>query len=241
MNDDADLQILYRDPWLVAVNKPSGLMVHRSRLNADREVALQQLRNQLGQRVYPAHRLDRATSGVLLFALDSATARGLNLAFTRREPDKRYLAVTRGYTETGGVIDYPLRETRESEPRPAVTHYRRLGRVELPIPVGRYRTARYSLVEVRPETGRMHQIRKHFAHLRHPLIGDTTYGEGRHNRLFREHFGIHRLLLHARQLGLAHPRSGRPLVIHAPLPPALAALFSRLGWRDWVAEAEASA
>jgi len=152
--------------------------------------------------------------------------------FESREVTKKYLAVVRGWTDEAGTIDYALREEKHKEAQHAVTHYRRLATVELDIAVGRYPKARYSLVEVMPQTGRMHQIRKHFAHIFHPLVGDTTYGEGRHNRLFREHFGCERLLLHASELGFVHPYSGTPLSIRAPLPPELAALFTRLGWPD---------
>lgn len=224
------LAVIYRDDWMVAIDKPAGMLVHRSRLSGDRTVALQLLRDQIGQRVYPVHRLDRPTSGVLLFALSPHSARTLNDAFTQRMVEKRYLAVVRGYTELAGCIDYPLQETKKQALQGAITHYRRLGRVELPIPVGRYPAARYSLLDVRPETGRMHQIRKHLAHLRHPIVGDTTHGEGRHNRLFRAHFDCHRLLLHAWTLSFRHPRDDRPMRITAPPGSDLMAVFSALGW-----------
>ncbi len=232
------LQILHRDPWLVAISKPSGLMVHRSRIADDRRFALQMLRDQIGRRVYPVHRLDRGTSGVLLFALDGAMAGQVNQALRSQGADKRYLAVVRGFVECAGVIDYPLRERRDKERRPAVSHYRRIATVELPVAVGPYPCARYSLVEVRPETGRMHQIRKHFAHISHPLVGDTTHGEGRHNRLFRVHFGIHRLLLHAASLRIRHPATRLDLTVHAPLPEELRRLFRMLGCTDQVDDIE---
>jgi tRNA pseudouridine65 synthase len=177
---------------------------------------MQLLRDQLGQRVWPLHRLDRATSGVLLFALDAETAALVGRQIMAREFDKRYLAVVRGYVESDGLIDHPLSTEGDRPARPALTRYRRLATMELPVPVGRYPVARYSLVEVCPLTGRTHQIRRHFKHLFHPLIGDTTYGEGRHNRLFRQRFGCHRLLLHAVQLALTHPRSGEHLDLRAP-------------------------
>ncbi len=226
-----ELTILYRDENFVAIDKPAGMLVHRTWIAEEAaEYAMQRLRDQLGQHVFIIHRLDRPTSGVLLFALSSEAARDMCAQFESRTVTKRYLAVVRGWTEESGVIDHPLREEKHKEPQPALSRYRRLATVELPIAVGRYPQARYSLVEVQPETGRMHQIRKHFAHIFHPLIGDTTYGEGRHNRLFREHFGSERLLLHASELGFVHPYSGAPLTIHAPLPPDLAALFTQLGW-----------
>ncbi len=177
---------------------------------------MQLLRNQLGQRVWPLHRLDRATSGVLLLALDAETAALVGRQIMARELKKRYLAVVRGFVEPDGVIDYPLSAEGNRPPRAALTQYRRLATLELPVPIGRYPVARYSLVEVRPLTGRTHQIRRHFKHLFHPLIGDTTYGEGRHNRLFRQRLSCHRLLLHAVQLELEHPRSGAWLDLKAP-------------------------
>lgn len=226
------LPILHRDAWLVAVAKPPGMAVHRSEQVHDRAPVLQVLRDQLGCWVYPVHRLDRGTSGVLLFALDPATARVVGEALTQRDVDKRYLAVVRGFAPEHADIDYSLREEPESPPQPARTTLRRRGTVVLPIPVGRYPEARYSLVELQPHTGRLHQLRKHMAHLRHPIVGDVRHGEGRHNRLFRERFGVHRMLLHARAMTLPHPVTGAPLQLRAPLDPELATLLTTLGWSD---------
>jgi tRNA pseudouridine65 synthase len=228
------LTILYQDEHYVAIDKPSGMLVHRTRIAEEAEYAMQRLRDQLGQHVFVVHRLDRPTSGVLLFALSSEAAREMCAVFESRQVEKRYLAVVRGWTEEEGVIDYALREEKHKEAQQALTRYRRLATVELDIPVGRYPKARYSLVEAMPETGRMHQIRKHFAHIFHPLMGDTTYGEGRHNRLFRDHFAIERLLLMATELSFVHPYRNTPLTIHTALPPEVAALFVQLGWPDTV-------
>lgn len=226
------LTLLYQDEHYVAIDKPAGMLVHRTRIAEEAEYAMQRLRDQLGQHVFVVHRLDRPTSGVLLFALSSEAARAMCGVFESRQVEKRYLAVVRGWTEEADVIDYPLREEKHKEAQHAVTAYRRLATVELDIAVGRYPQARYSLVEVTPETGRMHQIRKHFAHIFHPLVGDTTYGEGRHNRLFRDHFGCERLLLHATALHFVHPLHHTPVAIYAPPPPEMATLFAQLGWRD---------
>ena len=230
MSSPAELSILYRDEHFVAIDKPAGMLVHRTWIADGGEYALQRLRNQLRRRVYPVHRLDRPTSGVLVFALDPEAAARLCALFEAREVDKRYLAVTRGFLEPEGVIDYPLREEPDKPEQAAITRYRRLATVELPIPVGRYPCARYSLAEICPETGRMHQIRKHFHHIFHPLIGDTTHGEGRHNRLFREHFGVARLLLLAQRLYFRHPYTGAELRIEAPLPDEWQQLHRRFGW-----------
>lgn len=226
-------EILLRDDWLCAVNKPPAIMVHRSNIGSDREFVLQNLRDQLGRRVWPVHRLDRATSGVLLFALDPDTARQLGQAFMDRRVDKHYLAVARGWTEPSGAIDHPLPRHRDAEPRPAITRYQSLASCELPIPVGGFETARYSLVEASPETGRRHQIRRHLKHISHHLIGDTTYGDGRHNRLFREHLNCHRMLLHASRLAFDHPREARRLDVAAPLEDEFARVVSEaFGWKE---------
>lgn len=235
MSQPPPLTLLYRDEHYIAVDKPAGLQVHRSWISEENEVfLLQRLRDQIGQRVYPVHRLDRPTSGVILFALSSEAARVMCGVFEQRAVTKEYLAIVRGYTEEQGHIDYPLREEPHKPEQQAITDYQRLATVELPIPIGRYNTARYSLVRVTPHTGRMRQIRKHFHHIFHPLIGDTSHGEGRHNRLFREEFAVERLLLHAHRLQLWHPGNKAPLTITAPLPAEFVQLINRFGWNNVV-------
>ncbi len=200
------LKILYQDTHYVAIDKPAGLLVHRSPISRDRVFVLQTLRDQLARRVYPVHRLDRATSGVLLFGLSAEAARRMAALFEAHQVNKKYLAVARGWIDDHGLIDHPVADAEGSgRAEPARTHFRRLAKVELPFMVDRYPSARYSLVSVTPETGRRQQIRKHFKHISHHLIGDTTHGSGRHNRLFRSHFGIRRLLLTARRLAFVHP------------------------------------
>jgi tRNA pseudouridine65 synthase len=237
------LQVLYLDDWMVAVHKPSGLLVHRSLIDKrETRFALQQVRDQLGQRVYPVHRLDKPTSGVLLFALDPETARRLTAQFTAGEVSKTYCAVVRGYAPAAGEIDYPLREEpdrmtdglaeADKAPRQALTRYRRLARVELPNPVGRYQTARYSLIELSPRTGRRHQLRRHLKHIFHPIIGDTTHGDGRHNRFFRDRFGSRRLLLAATSMEFAHPHTGARLQIAAPLTDDFRRIIDEFGWNE---------
>jgi tRNA pseudouridine65 synthase len=211
------LEILYRDEDLVAVDKPSGIPVHRGWAR-DGVPVLQLLRDQLGRHVYPVHRLDRGTSGALLFALSGEVARGVQLQLEAQEVEKRYLALCRGNDPTLVRVDHPLAREDGGEPRAAVTDFKLLARFE-----------RYGLYEARPLTGRRHQIRRHLKHASHPIIGDTKYGKGEHNRLFRERFGFHRLALHASEMRLRHPRSGEPLHVHAPLPPEFARLLSALG------------
>lgn len=223
------LPLLYQDDRLAAVAKPSGLLVHRSQQAGDRDTCLTRLRNQLGRFVWPVHRLDRGASGVLLFALDTEAARAAALAFAERRVRKSYLAVVRGYAPESGAVDHPLAVAGRPA-APATTRFERLAQVELPHAVGRYASARYSLVHVEPLTGREHQIRRHLRHVGHPLVGDVTWGDGRHNRFFRERFGLRRLLLHAWRLDVPHPADGRVLSIRAPLPAELFALCAELGW-----------
>jgi tRNA pseudouridine65 synthase len=224
------LELVYQDEHLAVINKPSGLLVHRSRIaSGAREFAMQMLRNQLGRHVYPVHRLDRPTSGLLIFALSSDIARTLTEQLTAREVRKTYHAVVRGYVAESGTIDYALKEEldkladadadTDKEKQPAVTHYKCLKQVELPYKVSKkHDTTRYSLVQLQPETGRKHQLRRHMAHIRHPIVGDTNHGDGRHNNFFRSHFDINRLLLAATALSFKHPVSGEPVNLEIPLP-----------------------
>ncbi|MDD3448689.1 MAG: pseudouridine synthase [Gammaproteobacteria bacterium] len=248
MANGGALPIVYRDEHLVVVEKPAGLLVHRSEIDRrETRFALQLVRDQLGQRVWPVHRLDRPTSGLLLLALDVETARRLTAAFTARAVEKRYLAVVRGHPEGSGRIDHPLAEVLDPfgdrlvgpdrPPRPAVTDYRRLATVELPEPVGRYATARYALLELTPLTGRKHQLRRHLKHIFHPIVGDTTYGDGRHNRFFRARFGCARLLLVATRLAFDHPRTGLPMDLAAQPGADFRAVTDALGWSAEVAAA----
>ncbi len=233
------LPILYSDDAIVVVNKPSGLLVHRSPIDRhETRFAVQMVRDQLGRRVYPVHRLDKGTSGALAFALDRETARSLAEAFAGHEVVKTYLAVVRGWPAQTGEIDHPLAAVRDeyapsvdTGPKASRTSFRRLETVELPHRVDRYPTARYSLLELRPDTGRRHQLRRHLAHVSHPIIGDSTYGKGRHNRLFAELFGVQRLLLACVALEFAHPRGGQGLRVEAAPGGDFELVVQRLGWR----------
>ena len=227
------LDILYQDDALIAVNKPANLAVHRSKMVGNAEAFLVDLlREQLGDSVYLAHRLDRATSGVLLVARTREIAAALGEQFMARAVHKQYLVVVRGWPEPAeGVVDYPLPGSRETGPRrEARTRYRRLATVEVPIALGRYPQQRYALLLAEPESGRFRQIRKHLAHIHHPVIGDCQHGRGDHNRLYKQHFGCHRMLLHAWRLSLAHPATGAAMEIEAPLDDAYAGLLRRFGW-----------
>ena len=233
------LPIIYRDESLIAIHKPAGLLVHRSALDRhETRFALQMLRNQIGQKVYPVHRLDKGTSGVLLFALDREVGRVLSGQFERGEVRKRYVAVVRGHPSELGEIDHPLARMADEHAgiaadgaaQPATTRFRRLATVELPYRVDRYPSSRYALVELSPLSGRWHQLRRHMKHIAHPIIGDATHGKGRHNRLFQTLFGHPRLLLAATEMRLVHPLSGQALCLQAGLAEDFADVIVRLGW-----------
>lgn len=214
------LEILFEDEYIIAINKPTGILVHKTKISEDRIFLLQVLRNQLGYQIFTIHRLDRATSGVILFAKDPQTSSLLNALFMNREVEKHYLALVRGWTEDEATIDYALadEETGKFEALPALTNYKTLGRSEIDSPIGlRYPTARFSLVDIRPVTGRRHQIRKHFSHLRHPIIGDKRHGDVKQNKYFDQRFGVSRMLLHAYYISFNHPVSGEKVSILAPL------------------------
>jgi tRNA pseudouridine65 synthase len=235
------LEILYRDDYLAAVAKPPGLLVHRTGLDAgETRFALQMLRDQLGRPVWPAHRLDKGTSGVLLFALDAETARALGQQFEAGGTiRKTYLAMVRGWPAREGLIAHPLsrlpddqRRSRQGatkrpgsmergldgrplpvEVQDALTRFRALARHELPLAQGNFAQTRCALLELSPLTGRRHQLRRHLKHIAHPIIGDATHGKGPLNRSVAGLLGMQRLWLHALRLELTHPATGQRLVI----------------------------
>ena len=226
----ATLDIVFQDDDLIAINKPHGLLVHRSSIAADAsEFALQLLRDQIGQPVYPAHRLDRKTGGVLLFALNKEAEIAMQKQFMDNEVKKTYLAIVRGHTPDEQEIDYPLRKDNGAL-QDALTRYRTLQRAELDVPLGKHPTSRYSLVEAMPQTGRMHQLRKHFSHIFHPIIGDRTHGCNKQNKLFKEHWQMDTMLLHASQLSFCHPVTNEPVTINAPLQGGFLQVMELMGW-----------
>ena len=221
-------EILYQDNDLIAINKPSGWLVHRSWLDKhETVVVMQTLRDQIGQHVFPVHRLDRPTSGVLLFALSSEIARLMSEQFATKQIEKTYHAIVRGYVEGEATIDYPLVEELDkiadkfsdsNKPaQDAVTTYRGISKIEVPIKVGKFDTTRYSFVELKPKTGRKHQLRRHMKHIFHPILGDSKHGDLHQNRAFAEFFSIKRLMLHASKLQITHPINHDPIIIEANL------------------------
>ena len=199
------LEILFQDEHLVAINKPHGLLVHRTKIADDaEEFALQLLRDQLNQTVFPAHRLDRKTSGILLFSLSKEMDQLIQNEFYTQKVSKKYLAILRGFSPEELTIDYDL--TKENGTvQNAITHFKTLQHVEIPYPQGKFESARFSLIEARPETGRFHQLRKHFAHIMHPIIGDRPHGCNKQNKWWKETFEMEKMMLHASGLEFTHP------------------------------------
>ena len=242
MWENYELDILYKDKYLVVINKPSGLLVHKSMIDRHEiYFAMKILRDQLGMWVYPVHRLDKPTSGVLLFALDSYSAKLMSEQFKEHSIEKKYIGIVRGYIDEDGFIDYPLSVkfdkisdkkadlTKEAEE--AQTAFKRLATVELPHAVGRYDKTRYSLVELVPKTGRKHQLRRHMKHLSHHILGDTKYGRGEHNKIIREFYNCHRLLLHAISLEFTHPYTNEVIFLKAPFDETFRNIFENFNWR----------
>ncbi len=225
-----ELEILYKDESLVAVNKPHGLLVHRSYYAGVADVyALQELRNQLGQRVYPCHRLDRKTGGVLLFALNKQVNSLMQQQFAQNMVKKKYLAIVRGYTDDSGTIDYPLTNDK-GKTQEAITRYKTLNRAELDIPFGKFKTSRYSLVELNPQTGRMHQLRKHLAHIFHPIIGDKPHGCNKQNKFFKEQWSMTTMLLHASEINFKHPVNQKEMSINANIHSEFKRVMEFMDW-----------
>ncbi|MBU0720539.1 tRNA pseudouridine(65) synthase TruC [bacterium] len=245
MYKDYELEIIYQDEYLVIVNKPSGLLVHKSMIDRHEiYFAMKIIRDQIGKYVYPVHRLDKPTSGVLLFALDKESARLMSEQFQEHTIEKKYLAVVRGYTQESGIIEHPLsvkldkiadkNAKEDKEPQEALTEYTRLAKVELPHATGRYEKTRYSLLEVLPRSGRKHQIRRHMKHISHHLLGDTKYGRGEHNKFIRQQYDCHRMLLHASSLKFRHPHSGADITVIAALDETFQDIFKSFAWQEWI-------
>ncbi len=240
------LKILYQDEHCIAINKPAGMLVHRSWLaKHETTFVLQTLRNQIGQLVYPIHRLDRPTSGVLLFALNSESAKHFSQAFEQHQVDKTYLAVVRGYMNAQkGIIDYPLSIIRDKiadkhsiantatkSDQSAQTAWQLIDSTEQPfVARARYKTSRYSLIKLNPSTGRKHQLRRHLKHIFHPIIGDTSYGDHHQNRAIRKHVGVSRLMLHAYTLTFTNI-DGTLITVKANLDEDWDKLLEHFNWQ----------
>lgn len=218
MTNEYELEILYEDKHIALINKPSGLLTHQTKMSSDRDSLVDRLKSHYASPPSPVHRLDRATSGIILCAFDPTSAAAIGKAFIENKVDKTYTAVVRGFVDQHGEIDRPLRKDGEGELQNAFTRYERMGLIEIPIANNQYSSSRYSLVSVKPETGRFHQIRRHMAGIGHPVIGDTSHGDLRHNRIISDYWGNKRLLLHCGSLSFPHPSSRRIISFEASLP-----------------------
>lgn len=239
------LPIIYRDEHLVAINKPSGLLVHRSEIDRhETRFAMQLVRNQLGQQVFPVHRLDKPTAGVLVFALSAEIAKKMSDIFSQHLLKKKYLALVRGHAPASIRVDHPLieeldkytdKKARNNKPaQAAITEFKTLATIELPFSVDKYPSTRYSLVECHPTTGRKHQIRRHLKHISHPIIGDAKHGKGIHNRFFQEQFNCTGLMLAATELHFNHPMTLTALKLIAPLEEKFSRRLHDFGWHNAV-------
>ncbi len=241
--------IIFQDDSLVIINKPAGLLVHPSYIDKNEtESAMKQLRDMIGHWVYPAHRLDKPTSGILVFSLSSELARQMTESFSGREVKKTYLAMVRGWTKEHEIINYPLKDLwdkitdpdrlKENPAREAITEYRRLATAEVPVAVRPHPVSRYSLLLVTPHTGRNRQIRRHMKHIFHPIIGDHQHGDGHHNRMLAEYAGLRRLMLHALSIEFCHPATGELLSFEAPLPDSFLSVLQRVGLETLIGQGQ---
>ena len=224
------LEIVYQDDHLIAINKPHGLLVHRSSIATDaKEFALQLLRDQIGKYVSPVHRLDRKTGGLLLFAFNKDAEIAMHQQFQNSAVKKKYLAIVRGYAPDSQEIDYPLAK-ENGNMQEAFTAFVTLKRAELNIPLGQHPTSRYSLVEATPTTGRMHQLRRHFAHIFYPIIGDRKHGCNKQNRFFKEQWEMTTMLLHASELEFTHPVTNEHIHLKASLNDEFNRVMELMNW-----------
>ena len=215
---DEPIEVLFRDEYCAVINKPAGLMAHASSLSrGEDDFLLHRLRDQFQSKVHLIHRLDRATSGCVLIAFNAEAASTLGKTFMSRDVQKDYLAICRGWPEEKFTIDYALDGgPGKPEKKSAITEFTRLASAEINVPSAAHESSRYALMQCSPITGRFRQIRRHLKHISHHLIGDTSHGDGRHNRAFRM-LGVHRMLLHAWRLEFTHPVSGFVIVAEAPM------------------------
>lgn len=227
------IPLLYQDDDLFVVNKPAGIAMHQNEWELHREATLTHLlKKQLGVKtLFPAHRLDRSVSGLLLFAKHKAAAKLIHAQFLNNHIQKHYLAIVRGFAPSEGVIDRPLTgESRKPPAKPAVTHFQTLAQIALPHPINRYPETRYSLVQAQPRTGRYHQLRRHLAGINHPILGDRKHGDRDHNHFLETEFGIRRVMLHAEQLAFPHPYTEESLHLTGDLPADMKAVMNAFGW-----------
>lgn len=222
------LDIIYEDNDFIAINKPCAIMVHPTKITEDKVFLMQLLRDQIGQRVYPVHRLDRPTSGVLLFGKHSDAAAEISTLFRNQLVKKEYRAIVRGFMDEKGIINHPIANKKFAEAQRAVTLYKKLSEINYPAAIGPYPSARYTYLALFPQTGRRHQLRRHLSHLRHPIIGDKRYGDLKHNKYFAENLGSPYLLLHALQMNF-EIKPGKTISLKAPIQAHFSSTLEQLG------------
>ncbi|PIQ14584.1 MAG: pseudouridine synthase [Flavobacteriales bacterium CG18_big_fil_WC_8_21_14_2_50_32_9] len=228
------VEIVYEDDVLVAVNKPNNYLIHHSNYarNIEEITLLEQLQQQLGFPLYPAHRLDRKTSGILLLLKDKNFVAPFQALFTNNAIQKTYYAIVRGFSPETGKIDTPVKNDDTGVYKDALTNYNTIARIELDIPVHPYEKSRYSLMELLPETGRMHQLRKHLNKINHPIVGDYKYGDRFHNRMYETQFNCNYLFLHAYSIEFIHPLSHQKIKFTADFPEDWYKMFTKFNWQQ---------
>lgn len=230
-----NLKIVFKDQHLLCIYKPNNVLVHHafhSRNVADDNSLLQIIQNEIGIKTYPIHRLDRKTSGIILLAKEKEYVSKFQELFTNNQIQKTYFGVVRGFAPDKKIIDSPVKGRDAKVYKDALTHLKTVEKITLDIPVKPYDSSRYSLVELSPKTGRMHQLRVHCNKISHPLIGDTKYGDKNHDMMFAENFGWKNLFLHAGQLKFTHPFSSRKMSLRASFPNDWIALFDEFDWKN---------
>ncbi len=198
------------------------MLVHHSFManNMSEEKSLVQLIiDEREEQYYPIHRLDRKTSGIVLFAKTKERFEAFQNILQSETTQKVYFAIVRGHAPASGIIDSPVKGRDANVYKDAYTSFKCMDTLTLDIPVGKFDQSRYSLVELRPKTGRLHQLRIHMNKISHPIVGDPKYGDRFHNRMFIKVFDMDTLLLHANQLHFIHPITSENISIQAPLPP----------------------
>ncbi|WP_428740315.1 pseudouridine synthase [Tenacibaculum sp.] len=228
-----NVDILYEDDFILCVSKPNNVVVHHahhSRNVAEEDSLLQILQQQIDQKVYPVHRLDRKTSGIILLAKESGFVAKFQELFTNNQIQKTYYGIVRGHAPETKIIDSPVKGRDANVHKDAETHLTTVKTVTVDIPVKPYNTSRYSLVKLEPKTGRLHQLRIHMNKISHPLIGDPKYGDKNHNTMFIENFNCENLFLHAHSLEFVHPYSNEELVLIANFPEDWNTVFNRFNW-----------
>jgi len=226
------IEIVFEDDLMIAVNKPNNFLIHQSHYarNIIEITLLQKLESQLGYPVYPLHRLDRKTSGIIILLKDKSRVAEFQDLFSSKTIQKTYYAIVRGFSPASGQIDSPVKEDDSGIYKDALTKFETLAQIELPIAVNLHNTSRYSLIKLMPQTGRMHQLRKHMNKINHPIIGDPKYGDRFHNRMFEKEFGSTYLLLHARQIEFVHPVSKQQMELAADFTETWKSLLNKFNW-----------